>query len=70
MPPNDPQPTEPTIERDRPAFVRGRPDALCDVCLKPFKLHPLATEPECLDDAEHKPFLTRLCDGALVKLGR
>jgi hypothetical protein len=61
---------EPTIERDRPAFIRGRADAICDVCLKSFKDHPLATEPECLDDYERKPFLTRLCDGALVKLGR
>jgi hypothetical protein len=61
---------ERTVELDRPAFTRGRPDALCGVCQKPYAHHPLATEPECLDDFEHKPFLTRLCDGALVKLGR
>jgi hypothetical protein len=60
---------EATIEYDRPTFTRGRPDAICGVCLKPFKSHPLASEPECLDDAANKPFLTRLCDGALVKLG-
>ncbi len=61
---------EPIVERDRPMFIRGKADAICDVCLKPFKAHPMATEPECLDDYEHKPFLTRLCDGGLVKLGR
>lgn len=61
---------ERTVERDRPVFTRGRPDALCGVCLKPYAQHPLATEPECLDDLEHKPFLTRLCDDSLVKLGR
>lgn len=61
---------DPTIERDRPSYTRGRADALCDVCLKRFDAHPLATEPECLDDANKQPFLRRLCDGALVKLGR
>jgi hypothetical protein len=66
----DNQNPEPTIERDRPTFIRARPDAICDVCTKPFKAHPLATEPDCLDDYERKPFLTRLCDGVLVKLGR
>jgi hypothetical protein len=69
MPDDAPRP-DPIVERDRPSFVRGRPDAICNVCLKPYARHPLATEPECLDDLEHKPFLTRLCDGALVKLGR
>jgi hypothetical protein len=61
---------EPTVERDRLTFIRGRPDAICDVCLKPFKEHPAGDRAGVPRHYGRKPFLTRLCDGVLVKLGR
>jgi len=55
-----------THERIPPNFLRANGDCICDGCSKPYRKHPLATEPECL--GFDGPFLHRLCDGTLVKL--
>lgn len=53
------------------SFRRASGDCVCDVCGKPYWKHPDATEPEALGNVDGdglKPFLTRLCNGDLVKL--
>lgn len=57
----------PVLQTEPPMFHRASGDAVCAKCEKPYRKHPLATEPENL--GINGAFLRRLCDGGqLVKI--
>lgn len=55
----------PVNQRDNGEAFRASGDALCTLCKRLYRHHPLSHEQLGYDD---KPFLNQLCDGRLVKL--
>lgn len=55
------------IKEQLPLFFRAAGNAICGNCGKIYLKHPLALEPQFLDNND-EPYLNRLCDGTLVKL--
>lgn len=61
---------EPKVITKKPTstdFTRAGGDCICTSCSQRYYDHPMAREAELLG-YDGQPFLTRLCDGSLVKL--